>query len=64
MGGEDRAVVGQPLYRMRRADRAEALLDTRTIMSRIISPEMPAVVAIQLRTSRSWHGKGDALRPV
>jgi len=26
----------------------------RTIMSRIISPEMPAVVATQLITSRSW----------
>jgi hypothetical protein len=27
MLGEDRAVVGEPLHRMRRSDRAEALLD-------------------------------------
>src|SRR5207302_6289462 len=27
VGGEDRAVVGQPLHGMRRADRAKALLD-------------------------------------
>src|SRR5205807_9839572 len=57
VGGEDRAVVGQPLHRMRRADRAEARSTQRTIMSRIISPEMPAVVATQLMTSRAWQSR-------
>ena len=34
----------------------------RTIMSRIISPEMPAVVATQLITSRSWQSRAKATR--
>src|ERR1700761_8045753 len=33
-----------------------------TIMSRIISPEMPAVVAIQPITSRSWQSSAKATR--
>src|SRR5712671_7724482 len=34
----------------------------RTIMSRIISPDMPAVVATQLMTSRSWQSRAKATR--
>jgi len=34
----------------------------RTIMSRIISPEMPAVVATQEITSRSWQSRAKATR--
>jgi hypothetical protein len=33
-----------------------------TIMSRIISPETPAVVATQLMTSRSWQSRAKARR--
>src|SRR5438874_10844970 len=35
-----------------------------TIMSRIISPEMPAVVATQLITSRSWQSRAKARRTI
>ena len=63
MSSEDRAVIRQPLHRVRRADRAKALFDTADhIMSRIISPEMPAVVATQLITSRSWQSSAKATR--
>jgi hypothetical protein len=34
----------------------------RTIISRIISPEIPAVVAIQLITSRWWQSRAKATR--
>ena len=34
----------------------------RTIMSRIISPEIPAVVATQAMTSRSWQSRAKATR--
>src|SRR5207248_6230417 len=34
----------------------------RTIMSRIISPEMPAVVATQEIASRSWQSRAKATR--
>src|ERR1051325_1026522 len=34
----------------------------RTIMSRIISPEIPAVVATQLITLRSWQSRAKATR--
>src|SRR6185369_9995395 len=35
-----------------------------TIMSLIISPEMPAVVATQLMTSRSWLSRAKATRTI
>ncbi len=35
-----------------------------TIMSRIISPEIPAVVATQLMTSRSWLSTAKATRTI
>src|SRR5205085_3808988 len=55
-------VIGEPLHGMRRADLTKALLDTVDHMSRIISPEIPAVVATQLITSRSWQSRAKARR--
>src|SRR5271156_7063118 len=36
----------------------------RTIMSRIISPEMPAVVATQEIASRAWQSRANATRTI
>lgn len=52
-GGEDRAIVRQPLHLAWSPDVAESLLAQCTIMSRIISSEIPAVVVTKLMASRS-----------
>src|SRR5437870_13603902 len=53
VGGEDRAVVGHHCTGCGARIEPKRRSTQRTIMSRIISPEMPAVVATQLMTSRS-----------
>jgi len=64
VGGEDRAVVGKPLHRMRCANAAKMLSTRRAIMSRIIPPEMPAVVATQEIASQSWQSRAKATRTI
>lgn len=64
VGGEDRAVVREPLHPVGGTEGAEALLHALDIMSRIISPEMPAVVATQPMTSRSWQSSANARRTI
>src|SRR6266550_3095873 len=64
VGSEDRSVIGEPLHGMRRADLTKRFSTQSTIMSRIISPEIPAVVATQLITSRSWQSRAKARRTI
>lgn len=58
--GVDRAVVAQPLDAMGSARIHKAASTQLTIMSRIISPESSAVVAVQPITSRSWQARTKA----
>jgi hypothetical protein len=62
IGREDRTVVRQPLDPVGRPEVAKPLLNTLHIISLTISPEIPAVVATQLMTSRSWLSSANAIR--
>src|ERR1700684_1387719 len=62
--GEDGSIVGQP-FTLRGARMSPNRCSTQcTIISRIISPEIPAVVATQLMTSRSWLSRAKATRTI
>lgn len=61
-GGIERAIVGQPLDGMGSTRRREPVSTHPAIRSRIISPEMPSVVASQPMTSRSWQSSTKAMR--
>lgn len=61
--GVGRAVVREPLDRLRGADGVEPALDASSIMSGIISPLMPApTLATHAMTSRSWVSIAKATR--
>jgi hypothetical protein len=62
IGSEDRTVVRQPLDPAGCPEVAKPLLKHCTTISLTISPEIPAVVATQPMTSRSWLSSANATR--
>jgi hypothetical protein len=62
VGGEDRADIGNHCTGCGERIVPKRRSMQRTIMSRIISPEMPAVVATQPIASRSWQSRAKATR--